>query len=998
MKHIKKMISITFMMLFLVVLASCGDKSYTVTFDTLGGSVVASQEVLENGFATMPDDPSRDGYVFNYWYQANQDQAYDFDTPVTSDLTITALWVADADLIVVSFNSNGGTDVADILVISGRTITAPEAPTKAESVFDYWYLTDESQAFDFNTAITEDIILNAYWAPETFTVAFDTDGGSSVESQLVAIHQVATAPEDPTKDGYIFDYWYVESNPSKAFDFATQISADVTLYAKWIDAADVERLQADITDVEDNFYNTEYNLNIPSSGRINGTSILWYSTSDYISKTGVVLPVRYGDTTTQASVTIIYSLNGLSETKTYTVDLNLVDDVTITNSREVNFYNTTPEYDVVDSSLTLYFEENGYVPYVKVMDFFTLLQGFIDPSITITDSTDNGVLTLEYTYTDPDDGTVYDLICILDSNTNTITTNDPGFYWAYVYSTATNYGRHIVYDTENPNAYYQEGHDVFYDLNMYNLDMAVYEGDVVLPYYLVNQLFAGSSYYNVYYNYDALYGIYSLPSEDSDEYAQMMDSTMQATSIPSDLLVHTYNMFAFDLDYFYGLKDIMEVNTYYDELAVYMDDLLDARAYKVDDAISKVLLKGLDEPHTSYGYPSYFNVANYSGPATSSLANYGPRFNDWYKGLVAVDDAIGAKWGEAVSGWNANAGYRPYYWFLDTEKTTAVLTLDDFNTSDIEESATYNDTYTSDTLNLVSATDVLPAVDGGNKYFFYNNSTDTNRYLEILVKGLNSTYVQTYQSALVALGYTLSTDSESTAYYAKTVNDVTYTVQVSFDETYGLFYVGIYDSGLVDNVVPFEMSIIDTVIADSAVYMEVMLETMSAEAPNLANVVLDLSWNMGGNIGALYRVVGFITDQAFATSRMNRSTGSVSTSYVRIEGIDSYSQLNWSLLTSTVTFSAANEMATIFKENNLGTVIGQQSGGGACSITPILLPNGTAFTTSSNSINAYIVSGSGTEADPYVYESNEFGIVPDQIIAVSDLYNETVLLNIINPA
>ena len=72
----------------------------------------------------------------------------------------------------------------------------------------------------------------------------------------------------------------------------------------------------------------------------------------------------------------------------------------------------------------------------------------------------------------------------------------------------------------------------------------------------------------------------------------------------------------------------------------------------------------------------------------------------------------------------------------------------------------------------------------------------------------------------------------------------------------------------------------------------------------------------------------------------------------------------------------ANELATIFRSNDLGPIIGITSGGGACSITPILLPNGTAFTMSSNNIQAYR-TGTGTVEDPYVFHDTEFGVIPD---------------------
>ena len=160
------------------------------------------------------------------------------------------------------------------------------------------------------------------------------------------------------------------------------------------------------------------------------------------------------------------------------------------------------------------------------------------------------------------------------------------------------------------------------------------------------------------------------------------------------------------------------------------------------------------------------------------------------------------------------------------------------------------------------------------------------------------------------------------------------------------------------------------------------------------NIILDLSWNTGGNVGALYRVLGFITDSPFEVTGIDGETKGASTSFVEIGDITDYSHLNWHLLTTPTSFSAANSLANIFKANDLGDVIGVTTGGGACSITPILLPNGTAFTMSSNNISAYR-TGSGTDQDPYVYHNVEFGITPDFEIDIDDIFNTQVLLEII---
>lgn len=69
---------------------------------------------------------------------------------------------------------------------------------------------------------------------ETFTVTFNSNGGSEVASQTVAAGGKVTEPEDPTKTDYTFGGWYKESTLETAWDFATDtVEADTTLYAKW---------------------------------------------------------------------------------------------------------------------------------------------------------------------------------------------------------------------------------------------------------------------------------------------------------------------------------------------------------------------------------------------------------------------------------------------------------------------------------------------------------------------------------------------------------------------------------------------------------------------------------------------------------------------------------------------------------------------------------------------------------------------------------------------
>ena len=844
-----------------------------------------------------------------------------------------------------------------------------------------------------------------------YTVTFNSNDGTVVETQEILENSFVNEPSNPSKEGYEFEYWYL-NDESVAYNFTTPVTNNLTLNAKWkeitvvVEKTNQELIQEDIEALMETMYVSRYYVDTPIKGPVNGSRISWSSSSKYISRNGIVLPLLPGETETTGTLKGRFTLNGTVLYHEFEVDLSPADDVQIATEKVVPFKNLTTEYNVEDKDVTLLFEENGSVPYIKVQEFIELLDGFIDPKFDITYDNDETTLTIAYDYVDEEehqeyldglsdfDG-IYHLTLTIDTVENTMTTPDSGFYWGYVFSTATNYGRHIKYDRDNENTYYEESEDLVYDLDDYNMDAVMYDGDVVLPYYVVNQLFAGSSYYNVYYNHDGLYGIYSLPSYGTDEYNTIRTALVNETNIPADLLAHTFNFLGFSFNEFYGAQEIMGVEDYYDLLFSRKDQLLTDDASLFDDILFDIISKDIDEPHTSYGYPGYYNNNEYIGPRLTSLTQLGPRVNSFYEdGLYAVDDAIATKWNLTPSSWAADDPNRPLYWFIDNAKTSVVLSLDGFNTSDIQESNNYDSTLLDAIMNVENGS-IIPNIENGNKYFFYNNSTQEYKLGEILIKGMQNINLDTYTNSLIADGY--SSDQTGT-YFTKVIGDNKYVVTLDYDQTLKLAYVGILQLS-VDNEedsfdVYFVGSIDDLVEADSAVYMEMYMDLITSESSNISTVLLDLTFNTGGNVGALYRVLGFVTDQPFRVTSIDADTNTNSISYVYIDGVPNYSHLNWGVIQSPATFSAANEMSTIFKENDLGVIIGTQSGGGASSITPILLPNGSAFTMSSNSINGYAVE-TGNEENPYEFYSNEFGVTPTVYLDIENFYNNIELQKII---
>ena len=137
---------------------------YTVTFDSYGGTPVPPAQEVEYGLtATKPADPTLKGYTFAFWYLGEDEQnatAYDFDTPVTENITLTAKW--NINKYTVAFNTDGGTPVPPAQEVEyGLTATEPAAPEKTGYTFDGWYLGDEK--YDFSAAVEQNITLTAKW-------------------------------------------------------------------------------------------------------------------------------------------------------------------------------------------------------------------------------------------------------------------------------------------------------------------------------------------------------------------------------------------------------------------------------------------------------------------------------------------------------------------------------------------------------------------------------------------------------------------------------------------------------------------------------------------------------------------------------------------------------------------------------------------------------------------------------------------------------------------
>ena len=168
-----------------------GDVTYfDVTFETNGGTAVASQRVKEGNSATEPAAPTREGWIFDGWYADEPfTTEYDFSLPVTAPTTIYAKWTEDTTVYyTITFDTDGGSEVAAQRIAEGMTATEPANPTKSGYTFEGWYADEAlTTLYDFTTPVTTDLTLYAKWAEKEVTSLTFAYSGTATSGEAYLI-------------------------------------------------------------------------------------------------------------------------------------------------------------------------------------------------------------------------------------------------------------------------------------------------------------------------------------------------------------------------------------------------------------------------------------------------------------------------------------------------------------------------------------------------------------------------------------------------------------------------------------------------------------------------------------------------------------------------------------------------------------------------------------------------------------------------------------------
>ena len=143
-------------------------------------------------------------------------------------------------IYTVTFNSYGGTSVPSQKVRAGEHAVEPTAPTRNGYTFVGWFSDGSlTERFSFTTEIVKNMTLYAGWRANsnpggtTYTVTFNSNGGSEVPSQNVVAGEQAVEPANPTREGYSLDVWCSNEELTEEFLFDTLITDNIILYARW---------------------------------------------------------------------------------------------------------------------------------------------------------------------------------------------------------------------------------------------------------------------------------------------------------------------------------------------------------------------------------------------------------------------------------------------------------------------------------------------------------------------------------------------------------------------------------------------------------------------------------------------------------------------------------------------------------------------------------------------------------------------------------------------
>ena len=323
-KSLALLLAIVLAIVLTIGLAAC-TKTYTITFDSDGGSAVGSITVKGKESPSAPSAPTKEGYTFEKWIKPNGDEFLFGTDTVKEDITLKAVWRKNT--YTVRFVTEGGTSVSPQSVEHGGKAKRPDDPVKSGEIFCDWYKDSEyKELFDFKTAIKSDTTVYARFelpSMYTYKVSFAGTAVAIADRETNEAGILTNLPK-PEESGKVFAGWWMsdfEDAGKLTCEYTGQVlTQNVTLFAVW------ESENPEVSVNESGVYwasegvNVSYRVEITApdgekESRTVGTTEYAY---DFASKDAgeYKVEVTYNNKTT----TVYYNNKALSRVSVFEVD------------------------------------------------------------------------------------------------------------------------------------------------------------------------------------------------------------------------------------------------------------------------------------------------------------------------------------------------------------------------------------------------------------------------------------------------------------------------------------------------------------------------------------------------------------------------------------------------------------------------------------------------------------------------------------------------------
>lgn len=204
---------------------------YTVKFDLNGGTAATGFEptlMVHYNSTIKLTVPKKQGHTFAGWYTGNNvtDGIFTETDKVTSDMNLIARWIPVK--VTITFEDYYGDKISVQTVDYGAKVTPPAVPSRIGKMkFVGW-----NKSVELNS-VTSDMTVKAIYVTDTYTVKFETDGGTAIPDEGVYTGEIPTKPADPVKSGFSFAGWFLDRTYQNEYKFDRALNADTTLYAKY---------------------------------------------------------------------------------------------------------------------------------------------------------------------------------------------------------------------------------------------------------------------------------------------------------------------------------------------------------------------------------------------------------------------------------------------------------------------------------------------------------------------------------------------------------------------------------------------------------------------------------------------------------------------------------------------------------------------------------------------------------------------------------------------